>query len=76
MLNFATATGASGQTIEQINRALGQMRTKGKVSLEEINQLTEAGVDAMRILSDATGKTGQALYKDIRKGCGQRRPRH
>ena len=69
MLNFATATGASGQTIEQINRALGQMRTKGKVSLEEVNQLTEAGVDAMRILSDATGKTGQALYKDIEKGA-------
>jgi tape measure domain-containing protein len=69
MLNFATATGASGQTIEQINRALGQMRTKGKVSLEEINQLTEAGVDAMRILRDATGKTGEALYKDISKGA-------
>lgn len=69
MLNFATATGASGPAIEQINRALGQMRTKGKVSLEEVNQLTEAGVDVMRILADATGKTGQALYKDIEKGA-------
>jgi len=38
MLNFATATGQGGETIERINRALGQMRTKGKVSLEEINQ--------------------------------------
>jgi len=69
MLNFATATGQGGETIERINRALGQMRTKGKVSLEEINQLTEAGVDAMRILRDATGKTGEALYKDISKGA-------
>ena len=69
MLNFATATGAGGETIERINRALGQMRTKGKVSLEEINQLTESGVDAMRILQTATGKTGDALYKDISKGA-------
>jgi len=69
MLNFATATGQGGETIERINRALGQMRTKGKVSLEEINQLTEAGVDAMRILQQATGKTGEALYKDISKGA-------
>jgi len=68
MLNFATATGQGGDTVERINRALGQMKTKGKVSLEEINQLTEAGVDAMRILRDATGKTGEALYKDISKG--------
>ena len=48
MLNFSTATGAGGETMERVARALGQMRTKGKVSLEEINQLTESGVDAMR----------------------------
>lgn len=69
MLNFATATGQGGDTIERISRALGQMRTKGKVSMEEINQLTEAGVDAMRILQQATGKSGEALSKDIQKGA-------
>ena len=69
MLNFATATGQGGETIERISRALGQMRTKGKVSMEEINQLTEAGVDAMRILQQATGKSGEALSKDIQKGA-------
>ncbi len=69
MVNFTTATGAGGETIEQINRALGQMKTKGKVSLEEINQLTESGVDAMRILRDATGLTGEALNKKITSGA-------
>jgi tape measure domain-containing protein len=69
MVDFATATGASGPAIEQINRALGQMKTKGKVSLEEINQLTEGGVDAMRILRDATGLTGEALSKKITAGA-------
>ena len=69
MLNFATATGQGGDTIERISRALGQMRTKGRVSMEEVNQLTEAGVDVMRILQQATGKTGEALSKDIQKGA-------
>ena len=68
MLNFSTATGAGGETMERVARALGQMRTKGKVSLEEINQLTESGVDAMRILSESTGKTGKALTDSISKG--------
>ena len=68
MLNFSTATGQGGETIERVTRALGQMRNKGKVSLEEVNQLTEAGIDVMRILSDATGLTGDALYKNISKG--------
>lgn len=69
MLNFSTATGQGGETIERVARALGQMRTRGKVSLEEVNQLTEAGVDAMRILREATGLTGAALTEKISKGA-------
>ena len=38
------------------------MKTKGKVSLEEINQLTESGVDAMR--------TAMALQKDVGQTTG------
>jgi tape measure domain-containing protein len=67
-LDWATATGAQGMDIERVNRALGQMKTKGKVSQEEINQLTEAGVDAGRILSGAFGKSGEALEKAFRNG--------
>jgi tape measure domain-containing protein len=69
MLNFSTATGAGGESMERVSRALGQIRTKGKLSMEEVNQLTESGVDVMRILADATGKTGQALVKDISNGA-------
>jgi len=69
MVDFSVATGQGGETVERISRALGQMRTKGRVSMEEINQLTEAGVDAMRILSDATGLTGEALSKKIAQGA-------
>ena len=69
MVDFTVATGQGGETVDRISRALGQMRTKGKVSMEEINQLTEAGVDVMRILQQATGKTGAALSKDITAGA-------
>lgn len=69
MINFATATGAEGYAMERIARALGQINTKGRLSLEEVNQLTEAGVDVMRILGDATGKTGKALSDSISKGA-------
>lgn len=68
MVDFTTATGAGGETIERISRALGQIKTRGKLSMEELNQLAEGGVDAMRILSDATGKTGKELMDSITKG--------
>ena len=67
-LDWATATGAQGYDIERVNRALGQMKVKGKVSQEEINQLTEAGVDAGRILSDAFGMSGKDLEKAFQSG--------
>jgi len=69
MLNFSTATGAGGESMERISRALGQIRTKGKLSMEEVNQLTESGIDTMRILGDATGKTGKELPEAISKGA-------
>lgn len=67
-LDWATATGAQGYDIERVNRALGQMQVKGKVSQEEINQLTEAGVDAQRILVAAFGKSGKALDQSFQNG--------
>jgi len=68
MVDFTTATGAGGETIERISRALGQIKTRGRLSMEELNQLAEGGVDALRILSDATGKTGKDLMDAITKG--------
>lgn len=68
MVDFTTATGAGGETIERISRALGQIKTRGRLSMEELNQLAEGGVDALRILSDATGKTGKELMDSITKG--------
>ena len=69
MVDFSTATGAGGETIERVSRALGQMKTKGKLSAEEMLQLSEAGVDANAILMRAFDMTGPQLFDAMKKGA-------
>ena len=49
------AMGGSQQMLEAIIRALGQMQAKGKVSAEEMLQLTEQGVAAWAMLAESIG---------------------
>lgn len=49
-VDWAAATGASGEGITSVIRALGQMHNTGHVSLEDLNQLTDAGLGARDIL--------------------------
>lgn len=58
--------GADG--IDRISLALGQMKTKGKVSGEEMRQLSEAGINAWEYLSVAIGKTTAETMKLSEKG--------
>lgn len=52
----ATAALGTGQAgIESVTRALGQMQTRGKVSAEEMLQLTEAGIPAWEYLARVIG---------------------
>ena len=44
--------GDSRERVERITRALGQMRAFGRVALEELNQLTEAGVPIISAIAD------------------------
>ena len=44
--------GDSIERVQRITRALGQMRAFGRVALEELNQLTEAGVPIVAALAD------------------------
>lgn len=62
----ALAAGTSGNFTEAlggINTALGQMRAKGKVSAEEMNQLAERGVPAWELLAKKIGLTVQETMK-------------
>lgn len=49
--------GAGDEGIERIVRALGQMKAKGKVSAEEMLQLSEVNISGWQYLADALGVT-------------------
>lgn len=51
----AAATGKGDQGLESIIRALSQIKSKGKLSAEELNQLAEAGISAKRYLAEGLG---------------------
>lgn len=69
LLIFSDTASALGVPMERIILALGQMRQKGKVSFEEMNQLVEAGVPGWKYLADALAQTDKkfaALTDDKR----------
>lgn len=72
--NAAAATGKMDQGLESIVRALSQIKTKGKLSTEELNQLAEAGIAAKAMLAEnlgyGTGDSGIAkMTEDLEKGA-------
>ncbi|MCM8901331.1 tape measure protein [Caldicoprobacter algeriensis] len=65
----AAGLGLSGaEGIQRLLIALGQMRAKGKVTAEEMMQLTEAGVPAWEILAQAMGKSTAEVMQLTSKG--------
>lgn len=70
----AAATGKGEQGLQQIVTALAQIKTKGRLSTEELNQLAEAGVSAKRYIAEGLGYgSGDAgiakMTKDLEKGA-------
>ena len=63
----ALGTGQSG--IEAVTRALGQMQTRGKVSAEEMLQLTEAGIPAWEYLARAIGTDTAGAMAAVSEGA-------
>ena len=64
----ASGLGKGAAGVDAISLALGQMKVKGKVSGDEMLQLTEAGVDAWGYLAKAIGKTVGETQKLSEKG--------
>lgn len=54
--------------MERIIRALGQMKAQGRVSREELNQLSEVGLPALKMLADAFGTTTAEMSNMIKAG--------
>ena len=64
----AAGLGGGKATIDSITLALGQMGAKGKISTQELNQLTERGIPALRYLADAAGVSTAEMAKLVEKG--------
>ena len=70
----AAATGKGEQGLQQIVTALAQIKTKGRLSTEELNQLAEAGVSAKKYIAEGLGYGSgdegiAAMTKDLEKGA-------
>lgn len=70
----AAATGKGEQGLQQIVTALAQIKTKGKLSTEELNQLAEAGVAAKKYIAEGLGYGSgdegiAAMTKDLEDGA-------
>lgn len=66
----ATAALGTGQYgIEAVTRALGQMQTRGKVSAEEMLQLTEQGIPAWQYLAEAIGTDTAGAMEKVTEGA-------
>lgn len=63
------ALGTGQQGIEAVTRALGQMQTRGKVSAEEMLQLTEAGIPAWEYLAEAIGTDTAGAMQAVTDGA-------
>ncbi len=57
-IDFAAGSGASGEAMNRIALALGQIQAKGKLSGQEMLQLTEAGLNVRDALLQAGNVTG------------------
>lgn len=57
--DITSVTGAGAEGMSRVTLALGQIASRGKVSLEEINQISEAlpGFSGVAAIAAATGKT-------------------
>lgn len=67
--NASAALGLGQEGIDRITLALGQMASKGKVSAEEMLQLTETGIAGWQMLADYTGQSVAEVQEQASKGA-------
>lgn len=67
-VDFAAGAGISGATMDRISLALGQIQARGKVSAQELNQLSESGINARQILANAFGVSTAKIMEMVEKG--------
>lgn len=68
MTRLGDASMGNAETLDSLTLSYGKMAAKGKVSLEELNMMTERGVPIVQELSKQYGVSTTALYKMIETG--------
>lgn len=58
----------SADKMSRIAMAYGQMSSAGKVSLEDVKQMIEAGFNPLQEISEKTGESMESLYERISDG--------
>ena len=64
----AAGLGLGKAGIDRITLALGQMGAKGKIGGDDLRQLAEAGIPAMKYLADGAGVSTAEMAKLVEKG--------
>lgn len=59
----------NADALNSIARAYGKMNSAGKVSLEDINMMIDAGFNPLQEISESTGESMASLYERISKGA-------
>ena len=68
MQKLGDLAGGNAEKMNRVALAYGQMLAKGKVTGEELRQMTEAGVPLLQALADTMGKTTAEVQDLISKG--------
>lgn len=68
MMMLGDISQGSAEKMSRIATAYGQMSSAGKVYLEDVKQMIEAGFNPLQEISESTGESMASLYDRISKG--------
>ena len=68
--NVASVTGGGAQALNSVTLAMGQIASSGKLTLDNLNQISEAlpGFSGVAAIASATGKSTADVMKEISAG--------
>lgn len=68
MMMLGDISQGSAEKMQRVAAAYGQMSSAGKVQLEDVKQMIEAGFNPLQEISQSTGESMDSLYDRISKG--------
>lgn len=68
MMMLGDISQGNADKMNSVATAYGQMSSAGKVSLEDVKQMIEAGFNPLQEISTTTGESMESLYERISKG--------